>query len=165
MIDKMPGDDVFLIWQKLQIATRMSLRDTPNEILFIWTKTQPSMSLIGTVIATLMRYRQIASSDSMQHALAYLQSTNLRTVVEPYHLTQQFAIDLEQAFSLLFQLSRNRLFEARYRLRTQAELHDYLNVWVTSLANIPARVFTSDGEEISTNSPDEIEIGFERVQA
>ncbi len=163
LAEKMPGDDIHLLWQKLGIITRISVRETPNEIFFVWSKTQSSTALIDVVLGTMFRYREINRTEGSKEAWRYLESAAVHFVVQPFYLTQKFSIEVEQAFSLLFQASRNGLFQTRYRV-AKALSPDFPNRWVSSLREIPADVTTVDGEHLSTRNPDVIEIGFERVR-
>ena len=163
LAEKMPGDDIHLLWRKLGIITRISVRETPNEIFFVWSKTQPSTALIDVVLGTMFRYREINRTDSSKEAWQYLEAAAAHFVVLPFYLTQRFSIGVEQAFSLLFQASKNGLFETRYRVAKDLS-PDFPNRWVANLRDIPADVITDDGEELSTRNPDVIEIGFERVR-
>ena len=162
LAESVPGDDIQLYWQKLGIVSRLSVKEAPNEVLFIWSKSQPSTASIDLVLATLLQYREIVASDQSKLAWKYLEDSAPHFIVQPHYLTQRFSINLEQSFALLFQASKNGLFQTRYRVAKELA-PDFVNRWVSSIKEIPSVVTTSDGEEFSTRNPEAVEIGFERV--
>ena len=108
------------------------------------------------------RRAEIEASDQSKLAWKYLEDSAPHFIVQPHYLTQRFSINLEQAFALLFQASKNGLFQTRYRVAKELA-PDFVNRWVASIKEIPSVVMTSDGEEFSTRNPEAVEIGFERM--
>lgn len=164
LFDKSPADDIFLFWQRFGVTTRIALKKSPHEILFVWSKAQASLAIVEDVINTLARYQEIGSHTKLQEALMYLEECAEGVVVQPYFLTQKFSLDLDQALQLLFQMSKNGIFEARYRIETDEPVSDYDNIWVDSLLKIPAAATTTSGNKRS-RTPSDIEVGFERVRS
>ncbi len=86
------AQSVVLLWQKQQIITRASMRNSLPEILFIWNEVEPSQSIIDDILGRLSWARSYLVSDGMKKARDYVNQAQAGELLCPFWLEQQFAI-------------------------------------------------------------------------
>jgi hypothetical protein len=75
----------------------------------------------------------------------------------------RYSLDSESALSFLEGGRREGVFERVFRFATTRVLQDYENKWRSSLGELPPTVIDEEGESISVEGAQAVEVGYRRI--
>lgn len=155
---------IVLLWQKQGLITRLALRSTLPEILFIWDQNTPSLSLVDDILKRFVRARAFVESGGLREASDYIQTALTGEVIRPSWLEQRFALSSDAALKVLLDACTLQLCLPVFRVRAD-KAFNLLNTWVKSLGELPTSANTEEGELIQTRDPANIEVAFQKLAA
>jgi len=153
------AQSIVLLWKRTGLITRLSLRESFPELLFIWNEADPSLSLIADILTTFASARSLVGSRTKE-AVHHLLNLHAGEVIRPTWLEQQFALTGAHALRLLLDECAAQRFTTVFRIRP-----DKVAVpgrWVDTLSDLPRSAVDLEGEFVSASDPENIEVGFRR---
>jgi hypothetical protein len=156
------AQSIVLLWQAQAIITRVSLRNSLPEVLFIWGQTPTSLTVIETVLARLAKANSLLDSDGLRSASAAIKDAPPGDVIRPGWLEQHFALRPQAAVELLLDSCSKKMCVPVFRVRSDRAV-GVPSVWAESLTELPLIAHTEQGEPISARSPENVEVAFKRI--
>jgi hypothetical protein len=156
------AQSIVLLWQKQRLLTRLSMRNSLPEVLFIWDEAERSLSLVDEILGKFARARRFIGSHGLADARKSIAAKPAEEIIRPSWLEQHFAISQDEALRLLLEACSLKLCVPVFRVRPDRVLQK-LSGWVSSISEIPSTVHDEDGALVDSRSPANIEVGFKRV--
>jgi hypothetical protein len=155
--------DILLFWRKEDLLTRAAFHEVGPELLFIWRGTPSDTSRIDVILRTLVENERLSSVPDIAKARELVEKSKAGDVIRPSWLAQQFNLSTDQSMAILHEgLSRGLLIFV-FRVKTDAVLQLFQNVWRKNLEEFPKSVIDEHGNVIDLSSSAQIEVAFERI--
>ncbi|MFZ6642173.1 hypothetical protein ACO0LL_20785 [Undibacterium sp. TC4M20W] len=160
VMEKWAAENITLRWKNLHVHTRIDFTPTTPEIYFLW-KGSPMRSVEGSdqIVRRLVEFSEISYAkvrESISLALDDM-GTNVFT---PFELMQRAIAPYEDTLSFLLEQTSANKVAMRFRIRTNANLHNMTNHWRESLSDVPHEVTTEFEETIDTTDGKNVEVAF-----
>lgn len=159
----MEAGDLALLWQKIGVITRISFHGTEPEILFVWSASEPAISIVEQILSDFLVASENAPQSGVSHAREFLRAAVPGTIIRPSYLAQHFSLSGDAALGLMFAEAEHKSLAVRFRIKSSEQLVGFHNDWVRSVPEIPRELVNNRGEKIQGHDPSNIEIAFERV--
>jgi hypothetical protein len=155
--------DILLLWKNVELLTRAAFHDAGPELLFIWRGTPAETSRVDTVLRSLAEYERFTSKPDLVNAGDFVDKSNGGDVIRPSWLAQQFNLTNDESLAILSEAARRGTVAFVFRVRTNAVLHDFENIWRSRLSDFPKSVTDEHGRIVDLSDSSQIEVAFERT--
>jgi hypothetical protein len=156
-------DDIWLMWKKLDLLTRIAFQQSVPEILVVWRGAGPDLSKSELALQSLVSHLINPTPNETLAAAEEIDKTDIGGIITPGFLAQRFNMTTDEALRVLTNAASRRLLEVRFRVRTDALIEDFENRWRNTLVEFPDQVTDEHGNILDLKDTSHIEIAFERV--
>ena len=154
---------MLLLWKKLGVFTRINLKERIPDILFIWKQGGASSVSTDQIVERLWEGIKIAGQPQLVSANDYIKHLSSGDIIRASTLVQRFSIKQSDSAKLLLSAMRAGLMQRRFRVRTDAILEGFENIWRSRLEEFPKAVIDENGNDMNLTDPANIDVGYERV--
>ncbi len=157
------ADDIWLLWKKLGLLTRIALQQSVPELLVVWRGEGPDLTKIDAALQALVGHLSASTSSETLAVAEEIDKSPVGSIIIPASLAQHFNLTTDQALRALTNAASQHRVEVRFRVRTDAVLQDFENHWRSTLIEFPQQVTDEHGHAIDLTDRKHIEVAFERV--
>ncbi|WP_413570443.1 hypothetical protein ACLWBD_07720 [Bdellovibrio sp. HCB117] len=148
-----------LYWNDEKIATKLSYYSLGMELYITWMKQRASYEILLPAINFLIFLSSKFETETSQ-LFEFFVSNRTNRVFTRSELAASVASAAQALDKELVALVSQRILETRYRLKTDHEILDYENVWVSDLRVLMREFQLFDHSAFDGRKPNNIEVGF-----